>query len=81
MTLFTSLHADALSDQAVRGASVYTLSLEPSERQSDELARQENSVNSTAMQDCQKYSPDVANILATRAERETRHFLLTSKWH
>lgn len=37
-SLFVSLHADALHDRAVRGASVYTLSSQASDRQSDELA-------------------------------------------
>lgn len=72
--LFVSLHADALTDHAVRGASVYTLSAEASDAQSDELARRENSVDPATAEQYQNYAPDVANILASLAERETRYF-------
>jgi len=72
--LFVSLHADALTDHAVRGASVYTLSLEATDAQSDELARRENSVDPAAAEQYQNYAPDVANILASLAQRETHYF-------
>jgi N-acetylmuramoyl-L-alanine amidase len=73
-SLFVSLHADALHDHAVRGASVYTSSLEASDGQSDELAQRENSVDPAAMAEYRSYSPEVANILASLAERETHYF-------
>jgi N-acetylmuramoyl-L-alanine amidase len=72
--LFVSLHADALTDRAVRGASVYALSLKASDAQSDELARRENSVDPAAAQKYQAYTPDVANILESLSERETQYF-------
>ena len=56
-SLFVSLHADALHDHAVRGASVYTSSLEASDGQSDELAQRENSVDPAAMAEYRSYSP------------------------
>jgi N-acetylmuramoyl-L-alanine amidase len=72
--LFVSLHADALTDRAVRGASVYALSLKASDAQSDELARRENSVDPVAAQEYKNYTPDVANILESLTERETQYF-------
>lgn len=72
--LFVSLHADALSDHTTRGASVYSLSLEASDAQSDELARRENSVDPAALEEYKAYSPEVADILASLAARETRYF-------
>ncbi len=72
--LFVSLHADALTDHAVRGASVYTLSLQATDAQSDELARRENNVDPAAAEQFQNYAPDVANILASLAQRETHFF-------
>jgi N-acetylmuramoyl-L-alanine amidase len=43
--LFVSMHADALTDHAVRGASVYTLSQTASDVQTAGLAHSENSVD------------------------------------
>lgn len=71
---FVSLHADALSDRSTRGASVYSLSLKASDAQSDELARRENSADPAAMEEYKAYSPEVADILASLAARETRYF-------
>jgi N-acetylmuramoyl-L-alanine amidase len=69
--LFVSMHADALDDRAVRGASVYTLSNTASDAQTAALARSENSAD--------RYgglpphtSPEVARILASLVQRETR---------
>jgi N-acetylmuramoyl-L-alanine amidase len=73
-SLFVSMHADALTDHQIRGASVYTLSLEASDAQSDELARRENSVDPAAIEEYKAYSPEVATILASLAARETRYF-------
>ena len=43
--LFVSMHADALSDHSVRGASVYTLAQTASDAQTAALARTENSAD------------------------------------
>ena len=46
--LFVSMHADALTDHQVRGASVYTLGDVASDQQSAALAVRENSVDRAA---------------------------------
>ena len=43
--LFVSMHADALSDHSVRGASVYTLANTASDAQTAALAQRENSAD------------------------------------
>ena len=43
--LFVSMHADALSDHTVRGASVYTLADTASDAQTAALAQRENSAD------------------------------------
>jgi N-acetylmuramoyl-L-alanine amidase len=69
--LFVSMHADALSDHAVRGASVYTLADTASDAQTAALARRENSADRFAGSGFDT-SPDVARILASLVRRETR---------
>ena len=46
--LFVSMHADALSDHTVRGASVYTLADTASDAQTAALAQRENSADRAA---------------------------------
>lgn len=72
--LFVSLHADALTDHSVRGASVYTLSARASDAQSEELAHRENSVDPAAAREYADYSSEVASILESLAQRETHAF-------
>jgi N-acetylmuramoyl-L-alanine amidase len=70
--LFVSLHADALPDRSVRGASVYTLSNTASDAQTAALASRENSADrfgGTAFRDV---SPEVGRILASLTRRETK---------
>lgn len=69
--LFVSMHADALSDHAVRGASVYTLADTASDPQSAALARRENSADRFGG-GAFNTSPEVARILASLVRRETR---------
>ena len=69
--LFVSMHADALSDHAVRGASVYTLADTASDAQTAALARRENSADRFAG-GAFNASPEVARILASLVRRETR---------
>ncbi len=69
--LFVSMHADALTDSRVRGASVYTLSDTASDAQTAALARRENSVDRLGAR-FQDMPPDVANILSSLVRRETR---------
>jgi N-acetylmuramoyl-L-alanine amidase len=70
--LFMSMHADALQDHSVRGASVYTLARTASDAQSAALARKENSADRFIGRQWQGASPEVSHILASLARRETR---------
>ena len=70
--LFVSMHADALSDHAVRGASVYTLSATASDAQTAALAQRENSADRFVGHTYKGVSPQVQRILASLVRRETR---------
>jgi N-acetylmuramoyl-L-alanine amidase len=70
-SLFVSMHADALADHDVRGASVYTLSNMASDAQTAALAQRENSADRFAGPNFHT-SPEVARILASLVRRETR---------
>jgi N-acetylmuramoyl-L-alanine amidase len=69
--LFVSMHADALSDRTVRGASVYTLADTASDAQTAALAQRENNADRAAGAGFNA-SPEVARILASLVRRETR---------
>jgi N-acetylmuramoyl-L-alanine amidase len=71
--LFVSLHANALPDPSVRGASVFTLSEKASDREAEELAASENKVDVIAGIDLSEHPPDVSNILIDLARRETNN--------
>jgi len=70
--LFVSMHADALTDHAVRGASVYTLAGEASDSQTAALANRENEADRFAGPAFAGTSPEVARILASLVRQETR---------
>ncbi len=70
--LFVSMHADALIDHGVRGASVYTLSDGASDPQTAALARRENAVDRIGAAQVQGGSPEVTRILGNLARQETR---------
>jgi N-acetylmuramoyl-L-alanine amidase len=70
--LFVSMHADALSDHSVRGASVYTLAQTASDAQTAALARTENSADRFLGRQWQSASPEVAHILSSLVRQETR---------
>lgn len=70
--LFMSIHADALADRNVRGASVYTLSDQASDAQSAALAARENSVDRLGGPSFNDVPPAVANILGSLVRQETR---------
>jgi N-acetylmuramoyl-L-alanine amidase len=70
--LFVSMHADALSDHSVRGASVYTLAQTASDAQSAALARTENSADRFLGGQWHSASPEVSQILASLVRQETR---------
>ncbi|HEY0425783.1 MAG TPA: N-acetylmuramoyl-L-alanine amidase [Rhodopila sp.] len=71
-SLFVSMHADALSDHTVRGASVYTLAQTASDAQTAALARKENSADRFIGRQWQAASPEVSHILASLVRQETR---------
>lgn len=70
--LFISMHADALTDRGVRGASVYTLSGQASDAQTAALARTENSADRFGGPQVHAASPEVQAILASLVTEETR---------
>ena len=70
--LFMSLHADALTDSRVRGASVYTLSDTASDAQTAALARRENSADRFGGPNFRDVPPAIANILGSLVRQETR---------
>lgn len=69
-----SLHADALSDRRVRGASVYTLSPNASDGLAAELAQRENREAATGRRSFDEYPPEVSVILESLIFREKRVF-------
>lgn len=70
--LFVSMHADSIPDHAVRGASVYTLSSQASDKQTAILAQRENSSDRFAGPGFKGVTPAIARILASLVGRETR---------
>nr|WP_227003233.1 N-acetylmuramoyl-L-alanine amidase [Kozakia baliensis] len=70
--LFISMHADALHDPGVRGASVYTLAGGASDAQTAALAQKENSADRFAGPAFHCVSPEVQQILSSLVSEETR---------
>jgi N-acetylmuramoyl-L-alanine amidase len=70
--LFLSMHADALHDPSVRGASVYTHAHGASDSQTADLARTENSADRYGGSLVHGASPEVQRILASLVTEETR---------
>ena len=71
--LFLSIHADAIPDSEVRGASVFTLSEQASDAEAAALARSENSVDLLAGIDLSHHTPEVSSILLDLARRQTNN--------
>jgi N-acetylmuramoyl-L-alanine amidase len=70
--LFVSMHADALRDSGVRGASVYTLANSASDAQTAALAARENSADRFGGPGFRDTPPEVARILSSLVRQETR---------
>lgn len=70
--LFVSMHADALLDHSVRGASVYTLGDHATDAQTASLATRENNADRFGGAAQHGTSPEVARILASLVREETR---------
>lgn len=68
--LFVSLHADALDDRSVRGASVYTLSERASDPLAERVARNENRADRFAGPDFAGVGPEAAQILISLVRRD-----------
>lgn len=71
-SLFISMHADALHNAGVRGASVYTHSHGASDSQTADLAKTENSADRYGGPLVQGASPEVQQILASLVTEEAR---------
>src|SRR5258708_25590026 len=69
--LFVSLHADSRDHRDVRGASVYTLSEDASDREAATLAEKENMSDIIAGVDLTGENSPVASILIDLAQRDT----------
>jgi N-acetylmuramoyl-L-alanine amidase len=69
--LFVSIHADALDDPSVRGASVYTLSERASDPLAERVARNENQADRFAGPNFAGVTPEAARILISLVRRET----------
>lgn len=71
--LFISVHADAAPASNARGASVYTLSEQASDREAEALARSENQSDIIAGIDLAKEPDIVTSILIDLAQRDTNN--------
>jgi N-acetylmuramoyl-L-alanine amidase len=69
--LFVSLHADSNDHPDIRGASVYTLSEDASDREAASLAEKENMSDVIAGVDLTGENSPVASILIDLAQRDT----------
>jgi N-acetylmuramoyl-L-alanine amidase len=69
--LFVSLHADSIDHSDIRGASVYTLSEDASDREAATLAEKENMSDVIAGVDLTGENGPVASILIDLAQRDT----------
>jgi N-acetylmuramoyl-L-alanine amidase len=69
--LFISIHADSHGEGETRGASVYTLSTDASDKEAAALAAKENKADVIAGLDLTRQDRDVASILIDLAQRET----------
>ena len=72
-TIFISLHADSSPMFAARGLSVYTVSEKASDAEAEALAARENKVDVLADMDLSEERQDVADILISLAQRETKN--------
>ena len=71
--LFVSMHADALPhNRTVRGASVYTFASRASDPEAAAIATSENAADHSVNRHYRGLPPQVARILASLMQRETR---------
>ena len=72
-SLFISLHADSAEELAARGLSVYTVSEKASDKEAESLAARENKSDIIGGMDLSGERSDVADILISLAQRETKN--------
>lgn len=70
--IFISLHADSAPGEA-RGLSIYTVSEKASDEEAEKLAARENKADVLAGINLTNERPDVAGILISLAERDTKN--------
>lgn len=71
--VFVAIHADAIRQRSVRGATVYTLSERGSDREAEELASRENRADLIAGVELVEENDEVWSILLDLAQRETNN--------
>lgn len=71
--IFISLHADSAPHDDARGLSVYTVSEKASDQEAEALAARENKSDVIAGMDLSEESEDVAGILISLAQRDTKN--------
>jgi len=76
-SIFISLHADSAPDDDVRGLSVYTVSEKASDQETEALAARENKADVLTGVNLSDERQDVADILISLAERETKNHSAT----
>jgi N-acetylmuramoyl-L-alanine amidase len=69
--LFLSIHADALPERELRGLSVFTQSLQASDREAAALAKSENRADLVAGINLSQQPREVGNVLLDLTRRET----------
>jgi N-acetylmuramoyl-L-alanine amidase len=71
--LFLSIHADALPDEELRGATVFTLSERASDEEAAAIAASENRADLIGGIDLSRHTPEVSDILFDLARRQTNN--------
>jgi N-acetylmuramoyl-L-alanine amidase len=71
--LFISLHADTIKNRSVRGAAIYTLSENASDKEAGELASKENRSDIIAGVDTSEVSSEISIILIELSQREAKN--------
>jgi N-acetylmuramoyl-L-alanine amidase len=75
--LFLSMHADALPDREVRGLSVFTLSMQASDREAAALAASENRADLVGGVNLSRQPREVGTILMDLWRRQTGNFSIS----
>lgn len=71
--LFVSIHADSIRHRDLRGATVYTLSLNASDQLAREVAEGENAADRFVGPEWTQDTPEIHDILVDLVKRETEH--------